>query len=75
METLKPCSEYDSENNRCKSGHVQVMPLCRGVAERGCANCGHSALIPQCLKEDPPEHLIRDDGMPLGWPTKEINHD
>lgn len=68
---LKPCSDYNASTNTCKAGHVQLMPICRGVIESGCKNCGHISLIPQCLKEDPPAHLIRADGMPLLWPDKE----
>ena len=69
-QTLTPCADYDSAKNTCKAGHIQLMPLCRGVVERGCKNCGHVTNIPQCLKEDPPAHLIREDGLPLGWKKK-----
>lgn len=68
---LKACSDYDAATNSCKAGHVQLMPLCRGAQDHGCKNCGHINSIPQCLKEDPPAHLIRDDGLPIGWPHKQ----
>lgn len=70
MSELIPCSDYEASTRTCKAGHVQIMPLCSGSIDRGCGKCGHIALLPQCLKEDPPAHLIRDDGMPIGWPHK-----
>ena len=70
---LIPCTEYDATNNRCRSGHVRIHPICRGV-EHGCHNCGIGN-VPMCMLDDQPSHLIRKDGMPLGWPTKEPGHE
>lgn len=69
-EQLKPCSEYDSARNACRSGHVRLHPICRGVAI-GCPTCGGSAGITMCMMDDQPPHLIREDGMPLLWPAKQ----
>lgn len=68
MSDLVPCSEYESANNRCRSGHVRLHPICRGVVT-GCRNCG-AGNVPMCMMDDQPSHLIRQDGMPLGWPIK-----
>lgn len=65
MSELTPCSEYDSTNNRCRSGHVRLHPICRGVVT-GCRSCG-AGNVPMCMMDDQPSHLIREDGMPLGW--------
>ena len=63
---LEPCSEYDSKNHKCHSGHVRLHPICRGIAH-GCESCGKGN-VPMCMLDDQPPHLIREDGMPLGWP-------
>ena len=65
IERLKPCAEYDSANNRCKSGHVRLHPICRGVVG-GCKHCG-AGNVPMCMLDDQPPHLIRAGGLPLGW--------
>lgn len=70
MSELTPCSEYDSRANKCRSGHMQLHPVCRGV-HGGCPTCGSTSTAPICMRDDVPPHLIRKDGMPLGWPIKE----
>ena len=72
MSELIPCIEYDSKTNTCKSGFVRIHPVCRGVLHhtKECSNCGHAKDIPMCMMEDQSKHLIREDGMPLGWPYK-----
>jgi hypothetical protein len=35
----------------------------------GSFNCG-AGDVPMCMLDDQPSHLIREDGMPLGWPER-----
>lgn len=62
MTINKQCSQWDDKARRCMSGHIRTSPTCWGAA--------NSKVVPQCLMDDPPQPLIRDDGMPLGWPEK-----
>lgn len=65
---MEACSDYDSMKNSCRAGHVQLTGVCRGVEySKGCNHCGYLPYLPQCLNEEPPKHLIREDGMPLLW--------
>jgi hypothetical protein len=66
MREIAPCSEYDGTNNKCRSGHVRLHPICRGISH-GCKSCG-AGDVPMCMMDDQPPHLIRKDGMPLLWP-------
>lgn len=56
------CSEYDEGARKCRSGFPRIFPVCRGQ---------DSDLIPYCMREEPPAHLTRDDGLPLGWPNRQ----
>nr|WP_321144572.1 hypothetical protein [Pseudomonas extremaustralis]MDY7067816.1 hypothetical protein [Pseudomonas extremaustralis] len=64
-----PCSEYDAEKVRCLSGFPVLHSVCHG-AQSGCPTCGVPGIAPMCMREDLPAHLIRPDGMPIGWPNK-----
>lgn len=46
------------KNNKCLSGHL-THPLCNG--DTSCK------IVPMCLREEVPEHLIQEGGLPLGW--------
>lgn len=74
--SIVPCSEYDSATNACRSGHIRLHPICRGVVpmKPACTHCGRSENVPMCMLEDQPPHLIRDDGYPLGWPAELAEH-
>lgn len=62
----KPCSQWDDQARRCRSGHIVTT-----------ATCWHGeGPTPQCMMENPPPHLLQDSGYPLGWPKeKEQSHD
>lgn len=62
-----PCVEYDAAAHKCLSGFPVLHSVCRG-APPGCPTCGVPGTSPMCMLEDPPKHLTRDDGMPMGWP-------
>ncbi len=64
-----PCSQYDTTLNRCQSGHVRIHPTCWG-GDAGCPTCGTAGKPPMCMQDDLPAHLTRDNGLPLGWPSK-----
>lgn len=71
MSELIPCNEYESRTNSCRSGHMQIHPICRGLTH-GCPTCGVASTAPICMRDEVPAHLIREDGMPLGWPIKQV---
>lgn len=64
-----PCVEYDAAAIRCNSGFPVLHSICHG-GPVGCHFCGVPGTMPMCLREDLPSHLMRDDGMPLGWHDK-----
>lgn len=72
MPEMIPCSEYYSESDRCSSGFPVLHSICRGMPS-GCHACGVPGTMPMCLREDLPPHLMRADGMPLGWPNDSLN--
>jgi hypothetical protein len=63
-----PCAEYDEKASRCKSGFPKIHSDCWGGTS-GCPTCGNTDSKPMCMQEDMPSHLIRSDGLPLGWPV------
>lgn len=69
-----PCTEYCPETNTCASGWICNFSFCsgRGVAHSNCQRCGTIAErnLPHCMRDEPPSHLIREDGLPLGWPKE-----
>jgi hypothetical protein len=69
MPEIIPCVEYDPLNNRCISGFPVTHTICRG-GPAGCHACGTPGTMPMCMREDLPAHLMRDDGMPIGWPIR-----
>lgn len=60
------CREFDTETGRCLSGFVARFPICRGVHSEAISE----RLTPHCMRMDPPPHLTRDDGLPIGWPER-----
>ncbi|WP_153302494.1 hypothetical protein [Pseudomonas parafulva] len=69
MSENDPCSEYNKEEDRCNSGFPVLHAVCRGMPS-GCHACGRPYTKPMCMQEELPAHLVRKDGMPLGWPVK-----
>ncbi|MGJ7474528.1 hypothetical protein ACSFEV_12155 [Pseudomonas fulva] len=69
MSETEPCSEYNKAEDRCNSGFPVLHSVCRGMPN-GCHACGTPHTQPMCMREDLPAHLVREDGMPLGWPVK-----
>lgn len=70
-----PCAEYRSETNTCAAGWITAFSFCsgRGVARLQRSTCQHCGSIdernlPHCMRDEPPAHLVRDDGLPIGWP-------
>jgi hypothetical protein len=66
---MSPCCEYDgkaSPGQRCRAGHMGTHLLCRGVVH------DYPAGAPSCMSENPPPHIFREDGMPLGWPVSMV---
>ena len=59
---IEPCSEWDSEAKKCKSGHVGLSGICFGIFNQ--------TTPPPCMQEERPNFLIREDGYPIGWPEK-----
>lgn len=55
----KVCDGWDESARKCKHGFIATTPLCWGQVR--------PTTTPQCLMDDPPAHLTRDDGLPLGW--------
>lgn len=49
----------------CANGFVQKA-ICRRGDEVGCHACGHisDAAIPNCLRDELPNHWIKEDGSP-----------
>ena len=62
-----PCSQYEPSANKCQSGFPLIHAVCWGGLN-GCPACGRSDSSPMCMQEDPPSHLMRADGHPMGWP-------
>lgn len=78
MTEMTPCREYDAENHRCKSGFFPLHYACWGAVShlpKPCVNCGHvpKSALPPCMRDDIGPHLLRDDGLPLGWPDGDDN--
>lgn len=59
-----PCQSYRPSRLTCADGFAQ-RPFCRGNA--GCPTCGTvpASAIPDCLRDEVPEHLARPNGAPL----------
>lgn len=71
MNVSIPCAEYDPQQHKCKSGFMVLHTICHG-GPVGCHACGTIRTLPMCMREDVPSHLMREDGMPLGWPVQEL---
>lgn len=61
-----PCSQYEPAANKCKSGFPLIHSTCWGGLSC-CPACGAPGIQPMCMQEDLPPHLVRGDGLPLGW--------
>ncbi len=55
---MTKCKEYDEVNRKCRSGWVTKDVFCSGKS---------SNVIPHCMWEEPPKHLITSEGLPIGW--------
>lgn len=64
MTPNKQCAQWGGEC--CMSGHIRTTSLCWGVA---------TGAKPQCLMDEPPEHLITESGLPLAAHIRETSHD
>lgn len=61
------CSQFDTTTGRCRSGWMAVFPICRGMQRK--SEGMPERLTPYCMREEPPAHFIRQDGLPIGWPA------
>jgi len=69
MSERVPCSQYDERQSKCQSGFPRIHPTCWG-GPSACHACGAPQSTPMCMHEDPPSHLLRENGLPLGWPAQ-----
>ena len=62
--TAGACQSFVAGSQTCKDGFVQKA-YCSGRA--GCLHCGHIAdsAVPDCLREEIPARLLRENGAPL----------
>ncbi len=61
MSAHKECTSYRLGQFTCADGFIQTYP-CWGDAH--CSQCGQVKAIPHCMKDELPEHWIKDDGSP-----------
>lgn len=58
----EPCTSYQRGGLVCRDGFVQTV-ACSGYV---CVSCGAAPkIVPYCLRDEIPEHMLTDDGKPL----------
>jgi len=66
----QPCSQWDLDSKKCKSGHIGASTICRGVA---------TTIPPPCMREDgypigvvKPEQQLASGQEPVAWFDEEM---
>ena len=70
---MNKCSSF-RQGLVCADGFIQVS-ACRGAL--GCVQCGHvsSAHLPHCVRDELPQHFVKDDGSPAFYRQAQLGKD